>query len=200
MKKIICRDRNAVLRLKKPASVSSFSLPHLDELRMLSNANKELKTHLGTDYLIKPDIVVIRQPETDKTINAKAVLVDGTIAQRTSLRQANGVQASLHASVSCKLTIRSDRVQNTLSEAHNLVRNRKGRLPHIAAVTAEPLPSRIAAIALGTGEIDCVYHFALNELLDVLKEQERETLELLEIMIEGKRLKDISDLPYDLII
>ena len=30
MKKIICRDRNAVLRLKKPASVSSFSLPHLD--------------------------------------------------------------------------------------------------------------------------------------------------------------------------
>ena len=28
--KIICRDRNAVLRLKKPASVSSFSLPYVD--------------------------------------------------------------------------------------------------------------------------------------------------------------------------
>ena len=105
-----------------------------------------------------------------------------------------------HASVSCKLTIRSDRVQNTRSEALNLVRNRKGRLPHIAAITAEPVPSRIAAIALGTGDIDCVYHFALNELVQVLREQERETLELVETMIDGKRLRDISDLPLDLVV
>jgi hypothetical protein len=53
---------------------------------------------------------------------------------------------------------------------------------------------------LGTGDIDCVYHFALIELVEVLKEQERETLELVETMIEGKRLRDISDLPLDLVI
>ena len=173
---------------------------HLDELRTLADESKELKTHLGTDYLIKPDVVVIRAPETDDRINANLPLVDKTVAQKTSLRRANGVNASLHASVSIKLTIRSDRVQNTRSEALNLVRNRKGRLPHITAITAEPLPTRIAAIALGTGDIDCVYHFALTELVEVLKEQERETLELVETMIEGKRLRDISDLPLDLII
>lgn len=173
---------------------------HLDELRILSDASRELKTHLGTDYLIKPDVVVIREPESDATINAQGALVDPSVAQRTSLRQFNGALATLHASVSCKLTIRSDRVQNTRSEALNLVRNRKGRLPHIAAITAEPVPSRIAAIALGTGDIDCVYHFALPELVEVLREQERETLELVETMIEGKRLRDIADLPLDLVI
>ena len=35
---------------------------------------------------------------------------------------------------------------------------------HIVVVTAESLPSRIASIALGTGDLDCVYHFALPEL------------------------------------
>jgi hypothetical protein len=62
------------------------------------------------------------------------------------------------------------------------------------------LPGRIAAIALGTGDIDCVYHFALNELVEVLQEQQRETLELVETMMDGKRLRDISDLPLDLVL
>jgi hypothetical protein len=67
-------------------------------------------------------------------------------------------------------------------------------------VTAEPVPSRIAAIALGTGDMDCVYHFALPELVETLREQDRETLELVETMIEGQRLRDIADLPLDLVI
>ena len=187
--------------MERGKAISLFDqYAHLDELRILANASKELKTHLGNDYLIKPDIVIIREPETDESINANALLVDNSIATQTPLRQANGAYATLHASVSCKLTIRSDRVQNTRSEALNLVRNRKGRLPHIAAITAEPLPGRIAAIALGTGDIDCVYHFALKELVEVLQEQERETLELVETMMDGKRLRDISDLPLDLVL
>ena len=44
----------------------------------------------------------------------------------------------------------------------------KRRVPHIMVVTAEPSPSRIASLALGTGDIDCVYHFALYELLDAV--------------------------------
>lgn len=182
-------------------SIAQFDqYAHLDELRTLSDAIRELKTHLGTDYLIKPDVVVLRVPEADGVINAKTPLVDGTVARYSALRAFNGALPSLHASVSCKLTIRSDRVQNTRSEALNLIRNRKGRLPHIAAVTAEPVPSRIAAIALGTGDIDCVYHFALPELLDVLAEQGRDALDLVETMIEGHRLRDIADLPLDLIL
>ena len=92
-----------------------------------------------------------------------------------------------------------DRAQNARSEALNLMRNRKGHLPNIMVVTAEPTPSRLASIALGTGDIDCVYHFALYELQATLKELGMDdSTELLAIMVDGKRLKDISDLPLDL--
>jgi Flp pilus assembly CpaE family ATPase len=83
----------------------------------------------------------------------------------------------------------------------NLVRNRKGPLPHIVVVTAEPTPSRLASIALGTGDIDCVYHFALYELQDTLEElRMADAMNLLEVMVKGDRLKDISDLPLDLAV
>jgi len=83
----------------------------------------------------------------------------------------------------------------------NLIRNRKGHLPHVVAVTAEPLPTRIASLALGTGDLDCVYHFALYELEDVLKQIENEDqIDMLSTLVEGRRLRDISDLPFDLAI
>lgn len=67
------------------------------------------------------------------------------------------------------------------------------------AVTAEPLPTRLAALALGTGDLDCVYHFALPELKKAIEEiQNIDQLDMLEMLIEGRRLRDISDLPFDL--
>jgi hypothetical protein len=66
-------------------------------------------------------------------------------------------------------------------------------------ITGEPLPTRIAALALGTGDMDCVYHFALNEMVDVLHSMGNEDqLDILTSMIDGRRLRDISDLPFDL--
>lgn len=68
-------------------------------------------------------------------------------------------------------------------------------------VTAEPTPSRISSLALGTGDIDCVYHFALYELQEALSQLPYpDAAELLRIMVDGKRLKDISDLPLDLAV
>jgi NgoMIV restriction enzyme len=190
--------RFTVARNREISEFEQFS--HLEDLRVISAQNQELKILLGGDYLIKPDVVVIRAPEPDTGINQLAGYVDNSVGTYSPLRSANMALPFLHASISCKLTIRSDRVQNTRSEALNLIRNRKGALPHIVAVTAEPTPSRIAAIALGTGDIDCVYHFALYELLAVLKDQNRDSLELMETMIKGKRLRDMSDLPLDLVI
>lgn len=69
-----------------------------------------------------------------------------------------------------KYTMRSDRAQNSRTEALNLIRNRKGHLPHIVVVTAEHMPNRLASLALGNGDIDCVYHFALYELIRAVKE------------------------------
>jgi len=173
---------------------------HLDELEAIAKANREIATAIGSDYLIKPDIVVTRAPESDATINANGPLVDDGTARLSSLRAANQPLDILHASISCKWTLRSDRAQNARSEGLNLVRNRKGHLPHIAVITGEPTPGRVASLALGTGDIDCVYHFALYELRAALVDQGREeTLDLLETMIEGKRLRDISDLPLDLV-
>ena len=97
--------------------------------------------------------------------------------------------------------MRSDRAQNSRTEALGLIRNRKGNLPHIVVVTGEPLPSRIASLALGTGDIDCVYHFALYELVRAVEQTGAEdSIEMLKMLIEGNRLKDISDLPIDLAV
>lgn len=172
---------------------------HLVALQKAADDNSDLAAALGTDYIIKPDVMIYRWPLKDTEINSSERIVDRQSANLTSLRSSNQPKALLHASVSCKWTIRSDRSQNSRSEALNLVRNRKGRVPHIVAVTAEPLPSRIASIALGTGDLDCVYHFALYELEEAVQKYGNEdSKEILTIMINGKRLKDISDLPLDL--
>jgi NgoMIV restriction enzyme len=70
----------------------------------------------------------------------------------------------LHAAISCKWTIRSDRVQNIRHECLQMIRHRRGRQPHLVTVTAEPLPSRLASIARGTGEVDAVYHIAYDAM------------------------------------
>lgn len=202
----VCFERMHHLRpgtftVTKGGAIATFDqYAHLDDLEAIAKANWEIATALGSDYLIKPDIVVARSPEEDATINAIENLVDSGTARLTSLRKANQQLDILHASISCKWTLRSDRAQNARSEGLNLVRNRKGRLPHISVITGEPTPGRVASLALGTGDIDCVYHFALFELRKALVDQNREeTLELLDTMIEGKRLRDISDLPLDLV-
>jgi len=155
---------------------------HLATLETIIAEHKQLASALGTDYIVKPDIVVSRQPVSDEEVDEKGKVLNPAeeIATLTPLRRANrqAPRAILHASISCKWTLRSDRAQNARTEGLNLIRNRKGNLPHVVVVTAEPLPMRIASLALGTGDIDCVYHFALPELrLAVLETQNDDQLE-----------------------
>ncbi|CAM3432929.1 NgoMIV family type II restriction endonuclease [Stackebrandtia soli] len=174
---------------------------HLEALAEAIKRDPALLAVLGNAYAIGPDIVVSRQPESDQFINGSGSLVDDRTALKTAIRSRNQKRPILHAVISCKWTLRSDRAQNARSEALNLIRNRKGRLPHIMVVTAEPTPSRLSSIALGTGDIDCVYHIALPELQDAMKEHGNDdNVDSLNTMIEGRRLKDISDLPLDLAI
>lgn len=174
---------------------------HLVALDKAAKNDPDLAAALGSDYTITPDIVVERDTVEDDAINAEGILVDDSVTTLASLRKKNGGLPLLHASISCKWTIRSDRAQNARSEALNLVRNRKGRLPHVVVVTAEPTPSRLASIALGTGDIDCVYHFALYELQATVQALGMDdAADLLAVMVNGNRLKDISDLPLDLAV
>lgn len=186
-------NRNAI-------KTSSFvQYEHLEYLTRLLSYDTKLASSLGNDYMVGPDVVVYRDPISDEELNNPRVIVDDTVALKTDIRAKNGGLPILHASISAKWTMRSDRVQNSRTEALNLIRNRKGHLPHIVVVTGEPLPSRLASLALGTGDIDCMYHFALYELIEAVKDTGAEdSIEMLTSLIEGNRLKDISDLPLDM--
>lgn len=187
-------------------SIAEFEqYEHLATLQRVLMERPELKAALGEDYRITPDILVGRYPLSDDEINENTTVISGDdpFCQLTPLRATNRVEPRciLHASISCKWTMRSDRAQNIRTEGLNLIRNRKGHTPHIAAVTAEPLPSRLASLALGTGDLDCVYHFALPELqIAVAEKGSSGDKELLLAMIDGRRLRDISDLPLDLAV
>ena len=167
----------------------------------MTKDDARLAASMGNDYMVAPDVVVYRDTEPDEVINEEQILVDDSICGLSDLRKINGGLPILHASISAKWTMRSDRAQNSRTEALGLIRNRKGHLPHIVVVTGEPVPARIASLALGTGDIDCVYHFALYELVRSVKDiNADDALEMLNILIDGKRLKDISDLPLDLAV
>ena len=189
-------NKNASLK------TSSFSqYEHLEYLSQLTAGDAKLAAIIGRDYLVSPDVIIYRHPIPDEVINAPKIIIDKTVSRQADIRQAVNSLPILHASISAKWTIRSDRAQNSRTEALGLIRNRKGRLPHIVVVTGEPLPNRIASLAMGTGDIDCVYHFALYELVEaVTKTGEDTSKEMLQMLIDGKRLKDISDLPLDLTV
>lgn len=190
-------------RSGEAGSIASYEqYMHLTALKQAASKDPQLAAALGNEYMIAPDVVITRTPEEDARINTDDLrLVDEHSANYASLRRVNNGFPLLHASISCKWTLRSDRAQNARTEGLNLVRNRKGRLPHIVVVISEPVPGRIASLALGTGDIDCVYHFALPELIATVDEcGYQDAAELLAIMIDGKRLKDVSDLPLDLAV
>ena len=192
--------------LTSQTRISNFAqYQHLSELDQIISKDKDLSAALGHDYIVTPDIVITRSPATRDEVNSPGAFLDNTgLASLTPFLEENQSTplAHLHASISCKWTIRSDRSQNTRTEALNLIRHRKGKIPHIVAVTAEPMPMRIASLALGTGELDCVYHFALHELRQscVSLPGGEDQLEMLDLLLQGNRLRDISDLPFDLAV
>jgi hypothetical protein len=150
---------------------------HLARLQRLINSDttRLLSTEIGTDYLIKPDVTV-------------------------SIPYPLGGEF-LHAAIPCKWTIRSDRVQNIRHEGIILTRHRRGRQPLISAVTPEPLPTRLASIARGTGEIDALYHVMLEELITataaVGTNEQRRALD--ELVGQG-RVKPFDDLAPTLVV
>jgi hypothetical protein len=129
---------------------------HFQAVRKLVGEDPALRAAIGTDYLIAPDIT-IQLPRRFASSGAPGQ------------HPAPGAPL-LHASVSCKWTLRSDRAQNVRPEAGALIRHRCGRVPHIVVVTAEPTVGRISSIAKGTGDLDAVFHVCLPELEDAMRE------------------------------
>jgi hypothetical protein len=152
--------------------VSDFEqYAHLATLKRLidEDATGTLRAAIGADYQVKPDVTV-------------------------GLDSGSGCPF-LHAAVPCKWTLRSDRAQNVRHEAVVLIRHRRGRLPHITPVTAEPMPTRLASLARGTAEVDAVYHVALAELSAAVRASgANEQIAVLDELVNHDRLKDLSEL------
>ena len=92
---------------------------HLVALQEAAAGNAALAAALGNDYAIAPDVVVTRGLESDAEINRNEFLVDAEVAKGADLREGHGKLPLLHASISTKWTLRSDRAQNARSEALN---------------------------------------------------------------------------------
>ena len=94
---------------------------HLAYLSELTAENAQLAAALGNDYLVAPDVVIYRDLYDDSEINSVQCVVDGDVSKMADIRKANGGKPLLHASVSAKYTMRSDRAQNSRTEALNLM-------------------------------------------------------------------------------
>lgn len=164
------RGSTAKSKAKNPRiKASRFAqYQHLDRIREAFRERPELEAVFGSDYIVEPDIVVFSHPFNIDELGGRPAAPVATFSPLITGAAVGADTPLLHASVSCKLTIRSDRAQNARLEALNLIRTRKGRVPNIAFVTAEPLPSRIASLALGTGDVDCIYHAGLYELVSAV--------------------------------
>lgn len=187
---------------RNPLVIARFSqYAHLASVYEATKDWPELAAILGRDYSVASDVIVYRERLNDALINKNGDFVSADTQGVDHLREATADFPYLHASISCKWTMRSDRAQNTRTEALDLIRKRKGRVPHIIAVTAEPLPSRLSSLCLGTGDLDCVYHVALPELVAAVTGLgQSEAIDLLQLMISSQRIKDVADLPLDLVL
>jgi NgoMIV restriction enzyme len=165
--------------VSRRAPITDFSqYEHLALLEKLIEADETmtLRASIGTDYVIKPDVTV-------------------------GLELGQDEPPYLHAAIPCKWTLRSDRAQNVRHEAVILIRHRRGRLPHITPVTAEPLPTRLASLARGTAEVDALYHVALDELRMACEEVgKKKQIEALDELMTHDRLRDLSTLASTLAI
>lgn len=170
-------DASRQWKVERGRLITAFAqYQHLSALDRVVDADPNLRVTVGRDYLIKPDVTVGMEG---------AAALHGT--------------PFLHAAVSCKWTIRSDRVQNVRHEFNQMIRHRRGRQPHLVTVTAEPLPSRLASIARGTGEVDATYHIAFDELADAVAASQSigQQGAWAEVVGQG-RIKSFSELADDL--
>lgn len=168
----------SVTRNAKIWDFSQYS--HIKDLREAAAKYPDVKEVIGGDYLIDPDVTVG---------------VPGHYGE------------SLRAVISCKWTIRSDRAQNVRHEFNSLIKSRRGRAPHLVAVTAEPLPSRLSSLTQGMGEIDAVYHVAYELVRDTVEEfeplvsrkSEPSQKDHWKMMVKLGRLRDYRDLANDIL-
>ncbi|WP_052069387.1 NgoMIV family type II restriction endonuclease [Streptacidiphilus albus] len=105
----------------------------------------------------------------------------------------------LVAGFSLKWSLRTDRLQDPRTQGSQMAAMRRGRMPHFAAVTMEPRPYYLGRLAMGTGDLDCVYHLALPELSKAVEEvyvgpKRAKQLDTFHRLVDQRRLRDYDEL------
>lgn len=179
-------------------------------LRQVEELSSDLPDSVAAIRLARAIEMARRQAERDdelvsrlsSTMPEESLLrIDVTVAERGSSGPSSPF---LHAALSSKWSLRTDRAQDCVSQGSKLVAQRRGRMPHYAVVTMEPRPAMLRLIAYGSGSVDCVYHLALPQLLaaaDVVASVERRSrrgswsprVTLLR-MVEQRRVRDYDEL------
>ncbi|SOE59073.1 NgoMIV restriction enzyme [Burkholderia sp. YR290] len=227
--------RPGKFRIKQGGFLKSYQqYRHLEDfervLDFIPNHETALKLRLSaafSSYAVKPDLVITRSAVTRHEINEswqqqypgeekKSFISEGMVLHSPLLEDSSEKQHLLHAIISAKWSIRSDRAQNARTEGAFASQQRRGNAPRFVVVTGEPKPSRIRSLTEGA-DVDCVYHICLEKLQQAVEEvgaQEKdESLETvasgavrptekdrLKALLEMNRLRDITDLPFDLSI
>ncbi len=83
--------------LGKPGIAQYEQYQHLEELNNIAKTSPVLASALGSDYIIAPDILIGRHPESDEVINEPKILVDGSHSLHSALRASNSSLPILHA-------------------------------------------------------------------------------------------------------
>ena len=118
------------------STIANFeAYAHLLAIDDLVQADGRVRAAFGGDYFVRPDILVWRRPLTGSELNQAGTLLDS--AAREATRSAALVDGGggniLHASISCKWTMRSDRAQNSRTEALN-----RSATARVASLTSRP--------------------------------------------------------------
>lgn len=135
----------------------------------------------------------------DSIGNESMLHLDVSIYRDLDTQAITGALKHLVAGLSAKWTLRTDRMQDPISQGAKLAAVRRGRMPHFAAITIEPRPYMLNLLARGSGGLDCVYHLDLPALIQAVDEVctddgQRANRDEFYRLVDQRRIRDYDDL------
>ena len=187
----------------KPAS-SQFEITRLMKgVRIELNQNQKMP---GNDPYKGDHIVAYRtwiMPDEERTNHQES---------RTSLQtivdshKDNPNFDDVIANIFCVLRINPEETRHGFFDTLERPTDPLGRSKTITIVTSEPMPTRLSSLVLGTEKIKCIYHVSLHFLKEAVQKVNEKTggdlnvqLEVLQTLEKMNNLRDIQELPFDLL-
>lgn len=216
------RELRPDLRIDKSRAAKSFSqYAHLDVFPSFRKNFGDLRPALedltsrvrAVDLGIHRDLIERDLDALATGTRTQAALVDDLSEQmpEESLLKIDisvaipheGELDELAIAISSKWSLRTDRVQDPVSQGNKLVAQRRGMMPHFGVLTIEPRPAMLKILADGSGAVDYVYHLnlpALERTIDAVAQNKPMTWSpkrTFRRLMTQHRLRDFDQLIYE---